>query len=311
MNILVINGSPKKSKSNTMRITNTFLRGLKSKLEDNVNINIVNSIDVDVKPCRGCYSCWTSSPGKCIIKDDMQEILDLYIESDLIIWSMPNYHFGMPSTAKVILDRSLPLINKRDTGGATHPGRYDLNNQKYILISTCGFYSYKNNTEALEKQFKILYGENVTEIICLEADLFNYNSLGFKTKEYLKSVRKAGEEFAINGFVSNETNEELRNKHYNPEMFVKMANNSWDCAENLSGMEQINKKVEKLINMMCYIYLPEYIDVEYVILEMCFYDCKRTCQIVFNKQEAIAVFDEKLFQDYNLRIESKFSSWEK
>lgn len=313
MNVLIINGSPKKNKSNTMRITNAFLRGLKS--ETKINVSIINSIDADVKPCRGCYSCWTSSPGKCVIKDEMEKVLDLYITSDIVIWSFPNYHFGMPSTAKAILDRLLPiylpLIDKRNNGGALHPGRYDLHRQKYVLISTCGFYSYENNTEALEKQFEILYGEKCTEIICLEGDLFNYRALNFRTKEYLKNAREAGKEFAKNGYVSDKTKEMLRNIHYNSETFVKLANNSWDNTVGLSNVEKNNIKVEKLINVMCYIYLPEYINVDNVVLEMYFYDYEITCQIIFNKCEALAIFDKSQFQEYNLRIESKFSTWER
>lgn len=313
MNILVINGSPKKSKSNTLRITNAFLRGIKCVEE--ANIKIINTIDVDVKPCKGCYCCWTRTPGKCIIKDDMQEIISLYIHADLVIWSFPNYHFGIPSTAKAVLDRLLPihmpLINERQDGGAGHVGRYDLENQKYALISSCGFYSYLNNTEAIEKQFKILYGENCIEIICLEGDLFNYPALNFRTQEYLQSTRQAGIEFASKGYITKQTNDKLRNLHYQPQTFVKLANNSWDISTGASEDERKNIQFEKLINTMCYIYSPEYLSVDKAVLEICFYDFAKTAQIIFDKHTAKSVFNKNQFENYDLRIEAKFATWEK
>ncbi len=138
MNILVLNGSPKGEKSNTLKITKAFLEGLCSKQYHNVNM-----VNISEKDIRGCFLCWTKAPGRCVIKDDMEELLEQYIKADLLIWSFPLYYFGMPSKMKAFLDRTLPTnlpymrVNKKGTCG--HPSRYDLSQQRYVLISTCGF----------------------------------------------------------------------------------------------------------------------------------------------------------------------------
>ena len=55
MKILVLNGSPKRDKSDTMHITRAFLEGMKEAvLQD---IHIINTIDQHIEYCTGCFSC--------------------------------------------------------------------------------------------------------------------------------------------------------------------------------------------------------------------------------------------------------------
>lgn len=87
MNILVLSGSPKGEKINTYQLTAAFLDGLKAGEE-----NLVQTVTISktrIEPCLGCYACWTKTPGKCVIQDDMAELLRHYIETDLISWSFP------------------------------------------------------------------------------------------------------------------------------------------------------------------------------------------------------------------------------
>ena len=67
MRILVLNGSPKK-KSDTFRLTDAFLKGMNKKKENTVDV--INVIEKDIDPCRGCFGCWAKMDGHCIIRDD-------------------------------------------------------------------------------------------------------------------------------------------------------------------------------------------------------------------------------------------------
>ena len=87
MKILILNGSPKDRKSNTMNLTNAFITGMEHVQKN--NIEIVDVINKDIKPCRGCFGCWTKTPGKCVISDDMDQLREKYINADIIIWSFP------------------------------------------------------------------------------------------------------------------------------------------------------------------------------------------------------------------------------
>ena len=97
MKILVLNGSPKQ-KSDTFRMADAFLKGLNRSHENEVHI--INVIEKNIAPCRGCFGCWQKQDGHCVIQDDQNKILDLYRTSDLIIWSFPLYCYGMPSHLK-------------------------------------------------------------------------------------------------------------------------------------------------------------------------------------------------------------------
>lgn len=79
MKLLILNGSPKSGRSNTMNITRAFIDGFPKGTE-------VEQIDLykkEIKPCLGCFSCWSKTPGECIIKDDMQEIYEKIKASDI------------------------------------------------------------------------------------------------------------------------------------------------------------------------------------------------------------------------------------
>ena len=55
MNILVLNGSPKQ-KSDTMRLTKSFLDGILS--EKACDTEIIDVIKKEIRPCTGCFACW-------------------------------------------------------------------------------------------------------------------------------------------------------------------------------------------------------------------------------------------------------------
>ena len=106
MKILVINGSPKKEKSDTMHITRAFLDGMNEVSQNEVHI--IHAIDKHIEYCTGCFACMRNG-GNCIHNDDMRGILEEILDSDLLIWSYPLYCYGMPAPLKALLDRTLPL----------------------------------------------------------------------------------------------------------------------------------------------------------------------------------------------------------
>ena len=105
MKILVINGSPKKEKSDTMHITRAFLDGMNEVAEN--EIKTIHAIDKHIEYCSGCFACMLG--GDCIHHDDMRGILEEILDNDLLIWSYPLYCYGMPAPLKALLDRTLPL----------------------------------------------------------------------------------------------------------------------------------------------------------------------------------------------------------
>ena len=96
MKVLVLNGSPKGEKSNTLNITKAFLDGFSADTE----VEYITVKKETIKPCMGCFSCWSRTPGKCVIKDDMQKIYEKINSADIIIESFPLYFREMLSRTK-------------------------------------------------------------------------------------------------------------------------------------------------------------------------------------------------------------------
>ena len=108
-NILLINGSPKGKQSNTYKLATAFIEGLKVAESDVVVEEICVNV-LDLNPCLGCFSCWNKTPGKCVFKDDMPEVIEKLLWADITIWSFPLYYFSVPGKLKTLIDRQLPMV---------------------------------------------------------------------------------------------------------------------------------------------------------------------------------------------------------
>ena len=109
MKVLVLNGSPKE-KSDTMCLTNSFLKGLNKNNE--FDINIIHLIKKNIKPCLGCFKCWKNEEGLCVQDDDQKAIMDEYQKADIVIYSFPLYSYAMPSHLKAFVDRLSKIETK-------------------------------------------------------------------------------------------------------------------------------------------------------------------------------------------------------
>jgi multimeric flavodoxin WrbA len=57
-----------------------------------------------LRPCTACGRC-TDLQGECVIKDDFQAARDLWVGADVVIYSVPVYHMGIPGQLKCFIDR--------------------------------------------------------------------------------------------------------------------------------------------------------------------------------------------------------------
>ena len=72
MRILVLNGSPKRERSDTLRITRAFLAGMEEAARQ--EIRSIHAIDKHIEACTGCFACMRNG-GTCVHEDDMRKIL--------------------------------------------------------------------------------------------------------------------------------------------------------------------------------------------------------------------------------------------
>ena len=147
MKILVLNGSPKKEKSDTMHITRAFLGGMKEASAQ--EIKIVDVIDRHIAFCCGCFACKYNG-GRCVIDDSMRELLEQMLKSNLLLFSFPLHSYGMPAALKNLVDRMLPLSSMAMTevnGSYVHVRQREHSHLRFLMICGCGFPNSRRNFE--------------------------------------------------------------------------------------------------------------------------------------------------------------------
>ena len=329
MNILTINGSPKGERSNTWRLTSAFLQGITAQEESaHGQAPVVETLNVgalNIKPCLGCFSCWSKTPGTCCLNDDMQGVIEKILWADVIIRSFPLYYFGLPGPLKNLIDRqppmSLPFMSAETESGG-HPSRYDMGGKRTVVVSTCGFYTAKGNYSGVTDLFDRLCGKSgYTTIFCGQGELFRVKELAARTDEYLSWVKKAGEEFATdcvgnagsaaNGraadSISRETRSKLDQNLFPRDVFEAMADASWGVNE--SGEKEDPSLV--FTRQMAALYRKQAWRGHDLALDMHYTDIDKTYRIVLGADGSRVEEEpaEGFTTDYTTRINTPFDVW--
>ena len=314
MKILAINGSPKGKRSNTWRLTSAFLEGIAAKKENGgaqtAEIETLNIGSLNIKPCLGCFSCWSKTPGECCIRDDMQGVIDKILWADVVVWSFPLYYFGLPGQLKTLIDRQLPMslpfmCTETESGG--HPSRYDMSGKSTVVISTCGFYTAQGNYDCVTSLYDRLCGKGgYTAIFCGQGELFRVKELSERTDEYLSWAKKAGQEFASGG-ITGETRGKLDRNLFPRDVFEAMADASWGVGE--SGEKEDPSLV--FTRQMAALYRKESWQEHDVVLDMNYTDIGKVYRITLGQRGSrIEVEPEDGFADgFATRINTPFDVW--
>lgn len=100
--VLILSGSPRKG-GNSDLLCDEFMRGAEE------SGNIVEKIRVAEKKidyCKACYYC-TKHNGECVIKDDMADIMQKIIDSDVLVLASPVYFYSIDAQLKALIDRTV------------------------------------------------------------------------------------------------------------------------------------------------------------------------------------------------------------
>ena len=99
MKILVILSSPHKKGSSNL-LADNFIRGAR---EAGHEVSVFDVAHGDFSPCMGCDYCGMSGP--CCIKDDMTELREKILNTDMMVFVTPLYYFGFSAQLKTVIDR--------------------------------------------------------------------------------------------------------------------------------------------------------------------------------------------------------------
>ena len=224
MKILVLNGSPKKEKSDTLCITRAFLAGMREAGEQQVHM--LHAIDLHIEYCTGCFACMHNG-GTCIHEDDMKAILEEILASDLLILSFPLYCYGMPAPLKAIIDRILPLSSmamEKVGDRYEHVGQADFSRLRYLMICGCGFPNSRHNFEPAVAQFRLLFPQGHTILTVPESPMFNAPEAAVVTVPRLELIRQAGRQYAEKGEIEEALLSEITSPMIPEEQYAAIVN---------------------------------------------------------------------------------------
>lgn len=209
MNVVAINGSPHRGKGNTALILGPFLEGLR---EAGAEVDLFYTRDLNIQPCRGCFHCWTRTPGQCVQDDDMADLLPPLRRADLWVLASPLYFDGLSGPLKNLLDRTtafLRLAAEVRDGRSRHLVEDEVRGGKVVLVSNCGLWEMQN-FEPLVTQVKG-FCEHVQREFAGALlrphgqTLRDFLKQGKPVDDVLEAAREAGLELVRDGRVSAET----------------------------------------------------------------------------------------------------------
>ena len=232
MKILVLNGSPKREKSDTMHITRAFLEGMNEAAKQETHR--IDVADKHIEFCSGCFACMHNG-GTCRYDDDMRGILREILESDLLLLSFPLYCFGMPAMLKALIERTLPLASMamRKVGDRyEHVEQKDFSRLRYVIICGCGFPNSRQNFEPAVATFERMFPSNHTIITVPESPMFNAPEAAVVTGPRLELVRQAGKQYAESGAIDGKLLAEIGSPMIPEEQYVKIVNGNCEQKGN-------------------------------------------------------------------------------
>lgn len=228
--ILVINGSPRANRGFTYLYLNRFIQGLS---KGDAVIEMVELGNLDIKPCTGCFHCWKNSTGKCIQKDDVNEIYEKYEKADLIIYAFTLYWDTVPGVLKNFIERAFCLEHPYMIPGRfkTRHTRRVKKDKSFFVFSVCGF-PEQIHFDSVKQYFQsISHNSHIPFIggLYRSACMFLHNSpTQFKNyNQVLQAIEKSGESLYKNGRIKKDLVKKVETE-VSVKDFQTQANKFWD-----------------------------------------------------------------------------------
>ena len=100
--VLILSGSPRKG-GNSDILCDEFARGAQEAGNEVEKIRVASK---KIHPCSACYYC-RDHGGACVHKDDMAEVLQKMIDSDVLVLASPVYFYSIDAQLKAVIDRTV------------------------------------------------------------------------------------------------------------------------------------------------------------------------------------------------------------
>jgi multimeric flavodoxin WrbA len=94
----------------------------------NESLNVITLREQSINKCIGCWNCWVKTPGRCVMKDQMANSYNDYVNSATVILVMDTAQGFINHQAKAFFDRTIPHYHpyiEMVDGECHHVARYE------------------------------------------------------------------------------------------------------------------------------------------------------------------------------------------
>lgn len=234
MRILALNSSARTGgESRTELMLNHLVKGMR---QAGAMVDVVHLRKKQIKNCIGCYTCMTKTPGQCVHKDDMTlEMFPKWLESDIVVYASPLFHYSVNATMKTFIERTFPVVQpflEQHGDIVYHPLRY-----KYpavALLSVAGF-PHESVFDQLSSWANHTFGKNGRQPdVKLVAEIYRPASeimirYKDKIKDILDATEQAGQELVKYMKISPHTMARIKQPLDETKTIIGLANIYWEA----------------------------------------------------------------------------------
>lgn len=319
MKILTVNSSPRAGAGSiTELMLNHLVQGMQ---EAGAEVCSVNLREKTIKPCQGCFTCWTKTPGRCIQMDDMtREILPKLSASDLLVYATPLYYHTMNAAMSIFRERMLPLslpFNEKRGGKRAFLQRHKL--PPVVWLSVCAL-SEISEFDALSNFLQTTHHPDtpiIAEIYRTSSEALRHPVFKQTFSDILEATIQAGWELVRSMKISSPTMARIRQPLTDPEILTILGMLTFKAciAESVTLKEFFEKgmtpRPDSLEAFMAYSVLRFNGDAaggKKVILQFRFSgEVEASCYFTFERGSIKATAGTS--QTYDIAIDTPFELW--
>ncbi|MDE6773776.1 MAG: flavodoxin family protein [Treponemataceae bacterium] len=246
--ILLLNGSPKKERSGSLLLARAFVDGLTA--HGDFETETVHISALNIKPCLGCLMCWAREDATCVITDDDIPAVRKKIEdADIVILCAPLFFFGLPGTVKVMMDRLLGMVNPYygkpipADGSSLHGFTKPHPGQRFVLISSCAWIEKEVVYASVFSQLDMILGKGgYLALTTPQMNAIVYHAGGRRLAKMQADYKKAGEEYAATGTVSEKTIAYLARPMFSDSVYQLFYEKMWRKPNGVYLLHGIDKE---------------------------------------------------------------------
>jgi len=199
MKVVCLMGSPRRN-GNSARLANHLLEQLKG---HGAEIQCFELNTLQMRGCQACDACKRTHE-RCVIDDDLSEVLDTVFAADLLVFASPVYYGDVSAQLKTFIDRSYSFLKPRYIT-LEHPNRFP-QRKPLVFILTQGHRDGRVFEDILPRYSQIFHWTGFAETTPVRVvDVYHPGDADEKSPEVFLQLEKYAAEFAAKGASDKES----------------------------------------------------------------------------------------------------------